>query len=664
MAVAAHLLRRNAVYYWRRKIPRELVDCQNRKHLLLSLRTLRPDHARSLGRQLDAFLDDLTHMPDAHFLTQTQLDGMLRDVLTKHLAKLERIAAAAKLSKGFDREQAERDDKRTAWAFRLLDAQGPYANVSDADREAILADGFDMKELGSIIDHLARLQDGGSVPTKPHILRPLLEAQNAEPTAMNLAQAQQIYFRGLKLALQQSGGRYRGEHVDDALLVERLIKQEIASRVDALADAAIARQGSKTTTDASPVASANALETTNTTSKGANGVDDRPTSLGAGLHRKREKESDWDEKTANQATRLYRLFEKFLAEDFGVSGLLALRQTHLAKFINFLQFEVYKHYGKSAADHMRSIAELRKIAESKAPKLRGVEAGTLNRHLTFLNQLLAYARSQGLRLDPDLSTTLLRASNTDEDRARNARPTLKSDAASLVFAAAPFTGCASWETPLEPGDAIYHRALYYVPLLLYYQGGRREEFCGLEVEDVVVDSGSIPYIHVTPNGLRRLKNAQSQRYSPLHPELLRLNFLAYVNQVKTLGYRRLFPDLYSPTTKSPLGDRFYDEFKPVLTAADTNEAGFVIHSLRRGFGDALKQKKVTDEQRGDLLGHVGKSEASERYCDAYELQTLYEFILKIPIVTQLLATNPIRLLPWVEAGQIAPFSRQPRKPSK
>ena len=71
MAVAAHLLRRDAVYYWRRKIPRELVDCQNRKHFLLSLRTWRPDHARSLGRQLDAFLDDLTHMPDARFLTQT-----------------------------------------------------------------------------------------------------------------------------------------------------------------------------------------------------------------------------------------------------------------------------------------------------------------------------------------------------------------------------------------------------------------------------------------------------------------------------------------------------------------------------------------------------------------------------------------------------------------
>lgn len=57
-----------------------------------------------------------------------------------------------------------------------------------------------------------------------------------------------------------------------------------------------------------------------------------------------------------------------------------------------------------------------------------------------------------------------------------------------------------------------------------------------------------------------------------------------------------------------MGDRFYDEFKPVLTAADTGEAGFVIHSIRRGFGDALKQRRVRDEERADLLGHGGKSE--------------------------------------------------------
>ena len=377
------------------------------------------------------------------------------------------------------------------------------------------------------------------------------------------------------------------------------------------------------------------------------------------LRRKRAKEKAWDDKTARQAARLHGLFERYLAEQCGITGLRELRQPHLARFINVLQFEIYKHYGKSGADETRTIAELLKIAEGKSAELRGIEAPPLNRHLTFLNQLLDYARSQGARLDAHLSTTRLRARNTQDDRARNARPTLKADAATRVFAAPPFTGCRSWEEPLAAGDALYHRALYFVPLLLYYQGGRREEFCGLAVDDVVLDNGDIPYLHVAPNAIRRLKNPQSRRNAPLHPELLRLNFLAYVVAIKALGYQRLFPDLHSPSTGSPLGDRFYREFKPVLAGADTDEAGFVIHSLRR-FGDALKQKRVTEEERGDLLGHVGKSEAAERYCDAYEIKTLLELVWRVPVVTAALSPAPIRLLPWVQANQIAPFSREKR----
>ena len=597
-------------------------------------------------------------MPEARFLTQAQLDGMLRDVLTRHLAKLGRVAAVAKLEPDFDRRQAEQDDRRTAWVYRLLDAHGPNAHVADSDRDAILADGFDGRDLKFIIDHLARLQDNGLVPTKPHILRPLLSAQNAEPTAMNLAQAQQVYFRGMRLALQQTAARYRAQPIDDEAFVVALMQAEAGARAAVAAAGALSRMGRS---EASTTASAEphvAVSAGPAAPPEPAPFDDRISTLGDRLRLKRAKEKAWDEKTARQASRLYALFEKFLAQQCGIAGLRELRQPHLAKFINFLQFEVYKHYGKSGADETRSIAELLKIAAGKPAKMRGVEAPTLNRHLTYLNQLLDYARSQGARLDADLSTARLRARNTQDDRARNARPTLKAEAATRVFASPPFTGCRSWEEPLEPGDAVFHRALYFVPLMLYYQGGRREEFCGLEVDDVIVDNGPNAYLHVAPNGVRRLKNPQSKRNSPLHPEVLRLNFLDYVAAVKALGYRRLFPDLHSPSTRSPTGDRFYREFKPVLSAADTDEAGFVIHSLRRGFGNALKQKRVTEEERGDLLGHAGKSEASERYCDAYEIKILFDLVCQVPVVTSGLSPQPLQLLPWIREKRIAPFSRQ------
>ena len=613
--------------------------------------------------QLDAFLDDLTIMPDACLLTQTQLDGMLRDVLTRHLEKLERVAAAAKLSRHFDHAAAERDDRWVAWVYRLLEAKGPQARVSPADREAILADGLSETEVAHISAHLDRLREGGSVPTKAHLLRPLLEAQNAEPTAMNLAQAQQVYFLGMRLALERTEARYRGVRGDSDTLVDGIIRLNAEQRL-----AAMTAAGKPGREAMDPVAAnvepAKSTIAQQETRPSPSTNERRVTTLGGSLERKRVKERSWDAKTASQASRLFALFERFLAEECGLEDLSALRQSHLAKFVNFLQFEIYKHYGKSAADVQRTIAELRAVAASKNQESRGIEAPTLNRHLTFLNQLFEHARAEGLELDPNVQTARLRGRTNKDDRARNARPTLKVEAATRVFAQPPFTGCKSWREPLLEGPEIFHRALYFVPLLLYYSGARREEICGLSPDDLIVDNGAIPYIHIAPNAVRRLKNAQSRRNCPLHPELIRLGFLDYVKAIKALGYERLFPDLHSPTSKSPLGDRFYDEFKPVLTAADTDETGFVIHSVRRGFGNALKQKRVTEEERGDLLGHVGKTETSERYCDAFEIETLNKLISAVPIVTERLTHQPIRLLPWVEAHEVAPFSRASRAAGK
>jgi integrase len=481
---------------------------------------------------------------------------------------------------------------------------------------------------------------------------------------MNLAQAQPIYFLGMRLALERTEARYRGVRVDSSALVDGIMRLNAEQRLAAmtvsagpsneLANPGPAKVVSAATTAASPDPAAS-----------TSSEERRVTALGKTLELKRVKERSWDTKTARQASRLFALFERFLAEECAIDDLSALHQPQLAKFVKFLQFEVYKHCGKSGADENRSIAELRAIAASKAdPKLLGVEAPTLNRHLTFLNQLFAHARAQGLALYRDLQTAGLRGRNNRDDRARNARPTLKEDAATRVFSQPPFTGCQSWAEPILPGPEIFHRALYFVPLLLYYSGARREEICGLSPDDVIVDNGPIPYIHIAPNKLRRVKNAQSTPNNPIHPELVRLGFLDYVKAIKALGYTRLFPDLYSPSSKSPLGDRFYTEFKPVLAAADTDEDGFVIHSVRGGFGNALKQNSVTEEARGDLLGHVGKTETSERYCNAFEIKKLNKFVIKVPIVTAKLTSQPIRLLPWVEKRELAPFSRALRVSAK
>jgi len=60
------------------------------------------------------------------------------------------------------------------------------------------------------------------------------------------------------------------------------------------------------------------------------------------------------------------------------------------------------------------------------------------------------------------------------------------------------------EERLEPGSIIIHDALYWVPLLAKATLARREELCGLDVEDVV-STGSIPFINLCFSDHRLLK---------------------------------------------------------------------------------------------------------------------------------------------------------------
>jgi len=81
------------MYYWRRRLPNVLVSWFHKRHLFLSLQTPDPVFARRLVVLLDAKLEEVVtafEHSDMH-MTPPQVDAVLRDVVTKHLTKLERL---------------------------------------------------------------------------------------------------------------------------------------------------------------------------------------------------------------------------------------------------------------------------------------------------------------------------------------------------------------------------------------------------------------------------------------------------------------------------------------------------------------------------------------------------------------------------------------------
>ena len=366
----------------------------------------------------------------------------------------------------------------------------------------------------------------------------------------------------------------------------------------------------------------------------------------------RAKAKGWDEHSVRQAEGIFALFDRFLLEEFGFNDLSRLRQAQLAAFEEFLR-QLHMTFGKSPKDRVSTIAELRVIAAQKGPKVGTLEPGTLNRHLTYLGQLIRHAKAAGVSIDPDVSTKELRSEQPA--RGRDQRPVPPRADVEKLFHEPAFAGCAGWDRLQSPGTGVWHGAVYYGTLLGVYEGLRREEFCGLDVNDVI-DDVPYPYLIVRFNDIRRIKNGSSARILAIHPEVIRLGFLEYVRAMRSIGHRRLFEDLHSPSTNSSLGDRYYKQLMPSLRNADVTP-----HQLRHFFSNALKQKKVAKEFRADLLGHMGESETDERYVAPIELELQLELLAHLPVVTAHLQPAPLKLLPWVERREPPPWCRPNRK---
>ncbi|MBC2731428.1 MAG: site-specific integrase [Thiobacillus sp.] len=102
--------------------------------------------------------------------------------------------------------------------------------------------------------------------------------------------------------------------------------------------------------------------------------------------------------------------------------------------------------------------------------------------------------------------------------------------------------CAAFAA--DPAQA--HR--YWLPLLGLYTGARVNEVCQLNPQCDIREEGGIWLLDITEESegdsrvSKSVKNETSRRPVPVHPELLRLGFLRYVERVRAAGHALLFPE--------------------------------------------------------------------------------------------------------------------------
>lgn len=263
----------------------------------------------------------------------------------------------------------------------------------------------------------------------------------------------------------------------------------------------------------------------------------------------------------------------------------------------------------------------------------GLTSNTTNKHWHNIRRMQKHLCS----LVPGLSEISTSKFITADDRdSREARDQLSIEQAKAIFSLPPWTGCHSVSKRLENGAEVIHDGLFFVLLLVWYTGARREEICKLKVEDIF-GNVLVPYIYFRPSSTGGLKTTSSKRKLPIHSELLRLGLLEYVRAMHDEGESLLFPELYpSGGTKRVVGDVFYKiwwiyirPFVPDL------KRGQAMHSARHSVSDALKQAGVDLESRNDVLGHSQKKlgDGAATYPEPVALGRMKGMVEEIPIVT-------------------------------
>jgi integrase len=185
-------------------------------------------------------------------------------------------------------------------------------------------------------------------------------------------------------------------------------------------------------------------------------------------------------------------------------------------------------------------------------------------------------------------------------------------------------------------------------------GGRSSELAGLPLADVF-EGDAIPYFRVDYTDLRELKNAQSIRKLPIHPELIRLGFIDYVEAMRALGHALLFPEMHSAKSQSFAATFYRSVFKPWRAWAFPNGTEWRhqakgalkdkdVHSFR-GVATAMMKGKVEDSVRLDILGHEGENTTTRVYDEEASLSEKLKALLLVSPLTEHVPPHPLRLRP-------------------
>lgn len=327
------------------------------------------------------------------------------------------------------------------------------------------------------------------------------------------------------------------------------------------------------------------------------------------------KNAEWTGHTAGQNKKTYAMF----IEICGDKALDAYDRRDFARFYDMLT-SLPKYYGK--AKHWRRM-KLMEIIESNRDVGEGLlSMTTVKRHFAALTSLFNKAIERGAIVSNNQAAGFKFPNQAEERKA------WKEAQLHQLFQSPVWTGCKSARHRSERGEEIVYDSKYWLPILGLYHGNRLEEFAQLRREDVN-QTKNIWVFEVTSEDGRKLKNRQSTRFIPVHPKLIELGFLNYVEEACAHQSDFVFPDLAHDDPSKKLGTSFSKWFTRYRKAIGMYEPLLDYHSFRHTFTTAAYSVNASDAIVDALTGHNGKGTSREVYLKQLNVPSLFKIVRKI-----------------------------------
>jgi len=173
-------------------------------------------------------------------------------------------------------------------------------------------------------------------------------------------------------------------------------------------------------------------------------------------------------------------------------------------------------------------------------------------------------------------------------------------------------------------------AAFWAPLLALYTGARLDELLSLRVDNVTnwEDIHVVHFKHRPALGQTLKTKAKNNRRVPLHPELIRLGFLDYVDSLGADGW--LFPEIdRSPKARSH-SSAWGAWFGRYLHKVGIKTDKLTFHSFRHTFKNFARASNIPEDQHDAMTGHAS-AEVARRYgsAEGYPVGALAESMARL-----------------------------------